>query len=273
MTTILFVPGAWTARTFYEPFLQALTVAGYDVHYAGYPSVDSSDPLVTDCQADTDAITTILQSLVEDQGKDVVLFLYSYGGMPGSAAATGLAKAQRAQEGKAGGVIGLLFLGAFIVPEGISCAGAQGGILPPWVLHDQVRGPPRPHYSYIMHFADMLQPSANLAVVDNPIKIFAADVDAVFAQSLTAGLRPHATLAFNSPQPHPAWADEAFRGRLAFIVTTEDCAVPREAQFGMMASTQQAWIVREVVSSHCAPFLNRINETVELTREIIGQFL
>ncbi|KAI2709286.1 hypothetical protein CBS147332_6345 [Penicillium roqueforti] len=253
MTTILFVPGAWTARTFYEPFLQALTVAGYDVHYAGYPSVDSSDPLVTDCQADTDAITTILQSLVEDQGKDVVLFLYSYGGMPGSAAATGLAKAQRAQEGKAGGVIGLLFLGAFIVPEGISCAGAQGGILPPWVLHDQ--------------------PSANLAVVDDPIKIFAADVDAVLAQSLIAGLRPHATLAFNSPQPHPAWADEAFRGRLAFIVTTEDRPVPKEAQFGMMASTQQEWIVRELVSSHCAPFLNRIDETVELTREIIGQFL
>ena len=150
MATVLFVPGAWTTRTFYQPFLQALTVAGYDVHYAGYPSVDPADPSVADCQGDTDAITIILQSLVEDQGKDVLLFMYSYGGMPGSAAATGLAKSQRAQEGKAGGIIGLLFLGAFIVPEGLSCAGAQGGILPAWVLRDQVGGPLRPHYIYIM---------------------------------------------------------------------------------------------------------------------------
>ena len=119
----------------------------------------------------------------------------------------------------------------------------------------------------------MLQPSANLTVVDDPINILAANVDAALAKSLIAELRPHSSLAFTSPQPHPAWADEAFQGRLAFIVITEDRAMPKEAQFGMMASTQQAWIVKEMVSSHCAPFLNGIDETVELTREIIDQFL
>lgn len=83
---------------------------------------------------------------MEDEGKDVVLFMHSYGGMPGAAAATGLAKSQRAQEGKAGGVIGLLFLGAFLVPEGLSYAGLQGGNLPPWILVDQVEIPLLPHY-------------------------------------------------------------------------------------------------------------------------------
>jgi hypothetical protein len=85
-------------------------------------------------------------------------------------------------------------------------------------------------------------------------------------------LKPHATLPFTSPQPQPAWADEAFQGRLAFIVTTDDRAVPKEAQFGMMAATQKPWIVKEIPSSHCGPFLNQIDETLRLTREIVGQF-
>ncbi|KAJ5395157.1 uncharacterized protein N7487_009460 [Penicillium crustosum] len=230
MTTILFVPGAWIAPSFYQPFLQALKVAGYDIHFAGYPSFNPEDPTTTTCQADTDAIAVILKSLVEDEGKDVLVFMYSYGGMPGAAAATGLAKSKRAQEGKSGGVIGLLFLAAFL-------------------------------------------PSANLNTADDPINYFAADVDPALTQALTAEVRPHSTIAFTSPQPHPAWADEAFEGQLAFIVTTEDRAVPKEAQFGMMAATQKEWIVKEMAYSHCAPFLNRIDETVGLTREIIAQLL
>ncbi|KAF4769225.1 hypothetical protein HAV15_008524 [Penicillium sp. str.  len=253
MTTILFVPGAWIAPSFYQPFLQALTVAGYDIHFAAYPSFNPEDPTTTTCQADTDAITVTLKSLVEDEGKDVLVFMYSYGGMPGAAAATGLAKSQRAREGKAGGVIGLIFLAAFLVPEGFSCWGLQGGNLPPWILVDQ--------------------PSANLNIADDPINYFAADVDPALAQALTAELKPHSSVAFTSPQPHPAWEDEAFEGRLAFIVTTEDRAVPKEAQFGMMAATQKEWIVRELGYSHCAPFLDRIDETMGLTREIIDQFL
>lgn len=119
----------------------------------------------------------------------------------------------------------------------------------------------------------MLQPSANLNIADDPINYFAADVDPALAQALTAELKPHSSVAFTSPQPHPAWEDEAFEGRLAFIVTTEDRAVPKEAQFGMMAATQKEWIVRELGYSHCAPFLDRIDETMGLTREIIDQFL
>jgi len=41
----------------------------------------------------------------------------------------------------------------------------------------------------------------------------------------------------------------------------------------MMAATQQPLIVKEMVTSHCAPFNTRIYETVEMTREIIDQFL
>ena len=128
-------------------------------------------------------------------------------------------------------------------------------------------------YTTTVNFTDRQQPTANLNVADDPTGNFAADVEPATAKLLTANVKPHATLSFTSPQLHPAWADEAFHGRLAFIVTTEDRAVPKEAQFGMMAATQQSWIVKELASSHCAPFLNRIDETVALTGEILGQIL
>ncbi|KAJ5193259.1 hypothetical protein N7449_009401, partial [Penicillium cf. viridicatum] len=214
------------------------------------PSFNPEDPTTTSCQADIHTITVTLKSLVEDEGKDVLVFMYWYGGMPGAAAPTGLAKSQRSQEGKAGGAIGLLFLAAFLVPEGFSCRGLQGGNLPPWILADQ--------------------PSANLNITDDPINYLAADIDPALAQALSTEVK---TLAFTSPQPNPAWAYEAFEGRLGFIVTTENHAVPNKAQLGMMAATQKEWIVRELAYSHCAPFLNRIDETVGLTRDIIDQFM
>lgn len=145
MTTIIFVPGAWIAKGFYEQFLQGITVVGYDVRYAGYPGLDPRDLSNIDCHTDTEAITAVLRPLVENEGKDVLLFTHSYAGMPGAAAATRLAKSQRVQEGKVGGVIGLLFLGAFVVLEDLSCAGLQGGNLPHWILLDRVKGALR-HY-------------------------------------------------------------------------------------------------------------------------------
>ncbi|KAJ5088315.1 hypothetical protein N7456_011931 [Penicillium angulare] len=251
MTTIVIVPGAWLPPSFYGPFAQALKTAGYDVRYASYPSLDLKDPSATDCETDAKALAGTLRSIVEDEGKDVLLFQYSYAGMPGAAAAVGLSRSQRAKEGKRGGIIGLLFIAAFVVPESLSCAGLQGGNLPPWILLDK--------------------PSTGLNIPDDPINNFAPDVDPTLARSLEADIKPHSTLAFTSPQPHPAWADEEFRGQLGFIVTTKDRALPKEAQYGMMAATQQQWITREIDSSHCAPFISRIEDTVKATQDIIAE--
>lgn len=138
MTTIVFVPGAWLSPAFYQPFLKALTTAGYPVRYAEYPSLDPADPATADCKADSDAIASAIRPLVEDEGRDVLLVMHSYAGMPGAAAAMGLAKTERMQQGRSGGIIGMVFIAAFVVPEGLSCAGLQGGNLPPWVLLDKV---------------------------------------------------------------------------------------------------------------------------------------
>ncbi|KAF3480140.1 uncharacterized protein GIQ15_05487 [Arthroderma uncinatum] len=232
--TIAVVPGAWIPQHFYSPYLHTLEKAGFETRFTGYPSLAPTDPSKADCATDTVAIRDVLQPLVEDEGKDVVLVMHSYAGMPGSAAAKGLSKTERSQAGKLGGILGMIFIAAFLVPEGLSCAGAQGGSLPPWILLDN--------------------PSPGLNVPDDPIKIFAADFDQGLAKKTEQELKPHSSLAFNSPQPPPAWADPAFKGRLAYIITGNDLAVPKAAQYGMIAGTGQEWLTKEVPTSHCAPF-------------------
>ncbi|KAI9036888.1 uncharacterized protein KD926_001203 [Aspergillus affinis] len=196
-----------------------------------------TDPPVADCEGDSKAIAKTLRFLVEDEGKAIVIVMHSYAGMPGATAAPGLSKSQRSQQGKPGGIVGLIFIGAFIVPEGLSCAGLQGGNLPPWILLDK--------------------PSRDVNIPEDPIGNFAGDVDSDLAKDLA---------------PHPAWADAEFKGRLAFIVITKDRAVLKDTQYGMMAATQQEWIVKEIACSHCGPFLNRVDETVAVLQDIISRF-
>ncbi|PYH90963.1 alpha/beta-hydrolase [Aspergillus ellipticus CBS 707.79] len=252
MTTIVFIPGAWITPALYQPFLEALAKTGYNVHYADYPSLDPMNPSTADCKTDTEVLTKILHTLVEEEGQDVLLMMHSYAGMPGAGAACGLAKSERTQQNKPGGIVGLIFIAAFLVPEGLSCAGLQGGNLPPWILLDK--------------------PSPQLNYPDDPVGNFAPEVESSLVQDLESKLKPHSTLAFTSPQPAPAWAEAAFQGRLAFIVTSRDLAVPKEAQYGMMAATQQQWIVKEMECSHCAPFLDRVEETVQLVGECAKAF-
>lgn len=85
-------------------------------------------------------------------------------------------------------------------------------------------------------------------------------------------IKPHASLAFFSAQPSPAWADPAYTGRLAYVVTTEDLAVPNVAQYGMMSGTGQNWHVREIESSHCAPFITKVAESVGILQDFIQTF-
>ncbi|RHZ46612.1 uncharacterized protein CDV56_104529 [Aspergillus thermomutatus] len=252
MTTIVLVPGAWISPAFYRPFLKALTTAGYPVRYAEYPSLDPADPTSADCKADSEAIASVIRPLVEDEGRDVLLVMHSYAGMPGAAAAMGLAKTERRQQGKSGGIIGMVFIAAFLVPEGLSCAGLQGGNLPPWILLDK--------------------PYDKVNLPEDPVANFAADISQEVVKDLAGYIRPHSTLAFNSPQSAPAWADQAYAGRLAFIIPTMDIAVPEGAQRGMIAATQKNWMVEEMVCSHCAPFLNRIGECVRLLQGFLGVF-
>ncbi|EGD98236.1 Alpha/beta-hydrolase [Trichophyton interdigitale] len=250
--TIAVVPGAWIPEQFYSPYIHTLEKAGFETRYAEYPSLEPQNPLTADCATDAKAVRSILEPLVETEGKDVVLVMHSYGSMPGCAAAKGLSKTERLRSGKLGGILGMILFSAFLVPEGLSCAGIQGGMLPPWIMLDN--------------------PAPGLNVPKDPINVFAADFDQGLAKKTEQELKPHSSLAFFSPQPPTACADPAFKDRLAYVVATNDLAVPKDAQYAMIAGTGQEWKIKEVPQSHCAPFKVDLDESVKIVGEFIEAF-
>lgn len=140
--TILFIPGAWCSPSTYDAFLSRLRHLSFPTAYASYPSLNPSHPATADAATDTETVLKrSLLPLIDDEGKDVVIVMHSYGGVPGSSAARGLSKAQRRGEGKPGGVVGLIHVSGFVLPGGASVADGQGGTLPGWVKENEVCSP------------------------------------------------------------------------------------------------------------------------------------
>lgn len=137
-TAFVIVPGAWSPPACYSKLVHELEVAGFYATALRLPSFDTSDPSSTSCTVDAEAVRADILPLIEEQGKDVVIVCHSYGGVPAGGAARGLSKAARARMGKQGGIVALIYMTAFIVPQGSSVVEMMGGHHPPWVQQDQV---------------------------------------------------------------------------------------------------------------------------------------
>ena len=117
--TIVIVPGAWHPGSCFEIFLRHLHQAGHAAFVATLPSVDPVDASTADCASDARFIREkYLLPVIDGTGGDVLVVAFSYGGIPASGSVTGLDKTSRAKQGRTGGVVGLVLISAFVVPEG-----------------------------------------------------------------------------------------------------------------------------------------------------------
>lgn len=132
--TILLVPGAWHTPQHYGVLLGSLEKAGYSTLAGRLPSVGALDPRDKDVATDTAHVRELLMSEIE-RGSEVLLLMHSYGGIPGAAAAKGLSISERQADGKRGGVVGLLFISAFVMNEGDSMV-KPGDEPAPWAVLD-----------------------------------------------------------------------------------------------------------------------------------------
>ena len=118
--TFVVVPGACQPSSVYQPLVDQLGESGYVSEIVPLPSLNAQDPTSATCQVDAEVVHQRLRSLIEDEGRDVILVNHSYGGIPGGGAAYGLAKDKRAADGRTAGVVGIVYMTAFVVPEGTS---------------------------------------------------------------------------------------------------------------------------------------------------------
>lgn len=139
---ILLVPGAFGTPDGFAPLLPHLKDAGYQTHPGPYASSNPPDPSAATCANDIASLRNgVILPLLDQQQKDVVILAHSYGAIVASGAAKGLDKPTREKNGLSGGVVGLIYVAGNIVLNDESLGEASGGVYPPFIKLDKVRGP------------------------------------------------------------------------------------------------------------------------------------
>ena len=137
---IVLVPGASQSPAHYAHLLHLLQSAGWPTLSCLLPSTGTYGD--TTAQTDTDFIRShMLLPVLDVEQHNIILLLHSYSGMPGSAAALGLGKAERTAQGKSTAVLGQIFISAMIPKggDGKPITSLFGGQMPPHIVVD-VRG-------------------------------------------------------------------------------------------------------------------------------------
>jgi pimeloyl-ACP methyl ester carboxylesterase len=131
----ILVPGAWHGPEAFQPTTALLEKAGYTVHGVPLPSVGAC-PQVQSFDPDTQAIRTVLDKVLSTS-KDAVVIMHSYGGVVGSEAlAEYVQTVEKGQKSESGKVRRIVFVCAFVLPEGGSLMGALQNKPLPWMILD-----------------------------------------------------------------------------------------------------------------------------------------
>lgn len=125
---IVLIPGALHTSEAYHLIVPLLSKAGYEATALTLPSV-GAEPPIKSLDPEIAHVRNTVIPLIE-KGEDVVVVMHSYGGAAGGTSLRGLSKAERQSKGETGGVKSLVYLCAWMIPEGqsvMACGGGQGG--------------------------------------------------------------------------------------------------------------------------------------------------
>jgi hypothetical protein len=128
--TIVLVQGSFQTPLVYKKLTDGLSHSGYLTIHPELPSCsntkDDNFPSRT-LNHDTEAVKQVLEQLIIDEGRKVVVVMHSYGGLVGSnSISEELSFSHRKAGGKPGGVIHLFYFAAFVLDEHQSVLGTFG---------------------------------------------------------------------------------------------------------------------------------------------------
>ena len=76
------------------------------------------------------------------------------------------------------------------------------------------------------------------------------DVSVELAEPVAVSAMAQGMTSFTSPVPRASWDSEDYKGRVAFIRTVNDAAIPLAVQQMMLDGTGIKWIVKDIESGH-----------------------
>ncbi|KAF2492667.1 alpha/beta-hydrolase [Lophium mytilinum] len=252
--TVAICPGGWPSVEFFDPVMQAFKAKGFPTVWDISPGYPEHDPAVMPpMNLDAKYLREkVLIPLVEE-GKDVVLFMHSYGGIYGPSAVEGLSKKQRAENGLKGGVIALLWVASFVARKGTSAMSAMGmdpNNLPDWIDYDKSTGwvviPKQQAKSMLFH-----------------------DLPDEEAERLANALPRQPYSCFALPVHYDPYDDPNFQGTFGYIFTEADRVLPYELQqkFVEIGGIKKTMILKG--SSH-SPHLEQPVQLVDRLVELLG---
>lgn len=243
LPVIVLVPGAWHAPSALSKVSALLEEAGYETIGVNLASSNSGSQPLENYNADVAVIRAAIEGCAA-KGKDVVLFMHSYGGVPSNDACKGLVKGR---DGQKYGVVHLVFCAAFALPEGVSLIEAAGGRDLPWwdVAADRLTVMPA-----------------------TPEKIFYGDMTAQDQEYHAKRLRPHSYRCFYQKLGYAAYKDVPS----TYIFAEKDQAIPIEAQRGMVKGSGVEW-TEVILDTDHSPFWTKPKEVADAVRRAAGEKL
>lgn len=116
-----------------------------------------------------------------------------------------------------------------------------------------------------------MQEADNLLRCDDPRPPLFGDLPSDLADAAVLSCISQCKTSFTSPYPAASWDEEAYKGRLAYIKTVNDQAVPYAAQTMMLEATGQEWITRDMETSH-SPQLAAPEKLADILVELAKHF-
>ncbi|KAJ4303247.1 hypothetical protein N0V90_002140 [Kalmusia sp. IMI 367209] len=253
--TVVICPGAWPLVWFFQPLMESFEAQGYPAVCKVPDQYPTTDDPGNDLQTNPD--TTFLRDNVLlpliAEGKDVLLFMHSYGGVYGPQALKGLSKAERKSQGLQGGVVALIFVAAFVAPVGASAVSAMRfdpQNLPEWMHHDKATG--------LVAFKK-----------DHAKAMLFHDLSDEEAERFADALPKQPWACFSTTAQWDPFTDPHFAGTVGYIYTEADRILPYEMQklFAQQAHADKSTVLEG--SSH-SPHIERPNELASIAIGLYG---
>ncbi|KAK8023497.1 alpha/beta-hydrolase [Apiospora rasikravindrae] len=225
--------GSYHSPKPYEPLVRALTAQGIDAYCPHLPTADLSKLNVGDINnpdfdreppadgypqgdEDTEAVLSALEPVICNEGKRVLLIGHSSGGWVATQAARpDLHFKVRRHKGQSGGIVGILYMGAFVIPVGES-------------IHSFFQ--PKDGPAVVPPFMEFHKHgAAGLGTMVDPARFLFNDIDPEEAEQW-------ATTLTASPVLTTKLTNDAYAALpCAYLVLEGDLTLPKEYQEGMAA--------------------------------------